>query len=183
MEIKFNSQVFIGNKHRNLFLRILGILIGGILLCAVGIKILVGDFAISDISGIIMSVIIIGVCNSHSKPKPQYASAIGKIEFEQDNMTITYVDVNGGKNVGLYTDITNIHYDEIESIEYGKDLNCFRVVANCLRKRQYVEFQNEKIVHNGDKVETFMYVMDTSVAEDILDNLEKYTGSTVKVLE
>lgn len=184
MKIEFNSQVFVGNKRGNLVLKFFGTLVGAILVCSVGIKILVGDFNISDISGIIVAMFIIGACNGNRRPNPQYVSTLGNIEFEKDKMTITYMDINGGKNVGLYSEFSTIQYDEIESIEYGKELNCFRIVGKCLKKRNYMKFNDEKLVSNGnEKIETFMYVMDLNVAEDILDSFEKYIGIGVKVLE
>lgn len=184
MKIKFNSQVFIGNKRGNIVLRILRLLTGAILISLVGIKILVGDFNISDISGILVAMIIISVCNRGSRQKPQYASTLGSVEFGQEKMKITYADIDGGKNVGLYSESSTIQYDEIDSIEYGRDLNCFRIVANCLKIRNYMQFHDEKIISSGaDKIETFMYVMDSNVAIDILQNFEKYTGISVTILE
>lgn len=183
MKIKFNSQVFIGNRRVNIVLRILGLLIGAILIGMVGIKVLVGDFDISDISGIIVAMIIISVCNKNSKQKPQYVSTLGNVEFEQEKMKITYTDIDDGKKLGLYSESSTIWYDEIESIEYGRDLNCFRIVANCLKVRDYIQFHNEKIINSGeDKIETFMYIMDPNVAVDIQHNFEKYTGIKVTIL-
>lgn len=184
MQNTFTSKVFIGNKKKNLALSILLFLISIIIILCVLIKLIVGDFHFSDISGILISVLILNTCRNNRRPKPQYATAMGKIDFSNEGMTITYEDVDGGKALGRFTETTNIRYEDIECIQFGQQLSCYRIVAKCIRKRFFYDFGRERELENGEKTaNTYVYIMDEDEDVELRRNLQKYTGCIVAIID
>lgn len=183
MKMKFNSEVLIENIPGNIFFKVFGVLLGTLVISSIGIKILAGDFSISDMVCILIGILIIW-CSVNSSGTPQFFPALCELEFEPDKMIISYKDVDSGKKVGLYSETTTIQYDSIKNIEYVKESDCFTIEAGCLTKHTYMQPKNMKPVSNSEEEpETFIYVMDSDVIPDILNNFEKYTGRAVKVID
>lgn len=184
MQNTFSSKVFVENRKKSLVLRVFLVLIAAIIVICVLIKLVVGDFRFSDISGILLSVLIIFVCKNQSTPTPQYAAAIGNIAFEKEKMIITYADVDGGKSLGRFTETTVIPYEDIESIQYGNALSCYRIVGKCLKKRYFEKFSREKVLENAEKtVATYLYVLDEDEDVEIRRKLQKYSGCIVGIVD
>lgn len=183
MKMKFNSEVLIENIPGNIFFKVFGVLLGTLVICSIGIKILAGDFSISDIVCILIGILMIW-CSVNSSGTPQFFPALCELEFEPDKMIISYKDVDGGKKVGLYSETTTIQYDSIKNIEYVKEADCFTIEASCLTKRTYMQPKTKKPVSNSEEEpETFIYVMVSNIVPNILDGLKKHTNIVIKTVE
>lgn len=183
MKIKFNSELFIKNKRENLLAKVFGVLIGALIIIPTIIEIFTGNFSILHLL-LILSAIVIVVAWNLIGCKIIQCSTLGEIEFEPDKMTITYRNIDSGKNVKLYSKATTIQYNEIKNIEYEKELYSFKIEANCSTKHTYTQAKKENPVSNTKKEnEIFIYIMEPDVASNILNNLEKYTGINVKISE
>lgn len=137
------------------------------ILCIVIIKIIVNDLRMADFGGILFSVFLIWRGNVGGKATPQYTYADGEIEFGEDRLTIRYRRGNA-KGTGAEK-ATVLIYRQMESIEYGEALRCYRFVTNGGREK--------------DRVQTFMYVLDEEAQPEIRRNLGRYTGLSVCVME
>ena len=184
MQCTFSSKVFVGNKNRNLALRILLFVIFVIIILCILIKLIVGDFHFSDVTSIVISIIVLITCRSNSKPIPQYASTIGTVDFGSDGMSITYADIDGGKSIGSFTETIDIQYADIESIQFRQQLFCYRIIAKCVKKRYFNDSQREAILENGEKIaDIYIYVLDEEESAEFRKNLSKYTSSIVGIID
>lgn len=184
MKIEFLSRLYIRSKRKGSFLGfIVGITCTVVLVCML-FKLMMGDFNSSDLTSVLISLIIVLVARNRRKEIPLYVDTKGEISFCQEKLKITYANVFDEQTKENFVDETSIKYDEIDVIEYGKDLNCFRIVAKCVRKRTYFDTTKEMLIEDGDAVvETFVYVYDEAVADEIRMKLQKVTKSIIQVLE
>lgn len=184
MKIEFLSKIYIGAKKRFSVISMIIVVICVIMSGCMLLKALMGDFNISDLTSMLTSLIIIFVARNHRKAEYVYVDVLGEIAFENEEMKITYANVRDERNNDCFSDETIICYDEIELIEYGKELSCFRIVANCIHKRKYVDEEKEYIIENGEQpTETFIHVIDEEIAMEIKDKLQKVTKSIIRILE
>lgn len=183
MKIEFNSDLFIEDKHEKILGKVFRMLIGGMILVKTFIEILTSNFNIIHTLYILFAIIII-IAWSLMGFKLIQCAALGEIEFKQDKVTIAYKDIHGGKNVKLYSIDTTIQYDKIKSIGYDNDLYCFEIEANCFTKHTYMRSRKKNLISDTkEENKIFIYVRDSDTASNILNNLEKYTGIAVKILE
>ncbi len=183
MQNQFASRVYLGEKKKNLFLRIVLLVACAVIVFCLLIKVIVADFSFSDISGILFSLLIIYNSRVSMKSIPQYAMADGIIDFENERMTITYANVDGGKNLGRFTERTIIRYEDIKSIQYGEALECYRIVTKCKRCRVFHDFGKENVMDNGvSDTEVFIYVFDSDEEKNIRNSLQKYSAHIVSVI-
>ena len=135
MKIKFNSEIFIEDKRSNILAKVIGVLIGGMILIKTFIEILTSAFNIIHILYILFAIIII-IAWSLIGFKLIQCAALGEIE------------------------------------------------ANCFTKHTYMKSKKKKLISDTkEENKIFIYVRDSDTASNILNNLEKYTGITVKILE
>lgn len=183
IQTKFSSKVFVGNKKNSLILRILFGTIAVIILFAVLIKLIVGDFHFSDLSVVIISILVLITCKNNGTPTPQFVPAIGNIDFDNDEMAITYENVNSDAE-GKFTDITVVKYNTIESIQYSRELMGYCIVGKGLHKKIFIDSNREEILDNGESITNiYMYVLDEDEDVDIRENLQKYSGCIVSILD
>lgn len=184
MSEEFDSKVYIGNGGGSLALRILLFAVSAVITAAVLIKVAAGDFRTSDVTGILLALLAIAIGRTRIGSRPRYAFVRGSIEFEGERMVIRYGDVDGGKKIGRFDESYDICYDEIERMEFGRDLSCFRILARCRHDRIYHDFGKERrqTLANREKTEEiFLYVLED--AEDMRDKLQRNAGCAVRVLE
>lgn len=184
MREEFDSKVYIGNSGGSLVLRVLLFAVSAVVTVAVLIKVTVGDFRISDLSGIFLALFLIALGRSRIGSRPRYAFTGGSIDFEGEHMVIRYRNVDGGKKLGRFDESYDICYDEIERIEFGRELSCFRVLAKCCHDRIYYDFgevRRQTLANREKTEEIFLYVMDD--AEAMREKLQRYTGCMVRVME
>lgn len=184
MKIEFLSKVYVGTKKKFSIIPKLIIMICIIMILCMLFKLLMDDFNISDLSAMLTSLLIIFISRGHRKEDEQYADTLGEITFDKEDMKITYANVYDDTKKENFLEETHICYDDIEIIEYGKELSCFRIVARCMRKRCYLNSNTEYLMENGEKTaETFIHVSDEDVASEIKNKLQKITKSIIRVLE
>lgn len=183
MRDEFSSKIYIEQESNNIGMRILFLFIGIIVIGAVLIKLIVGDFKISDITGILFYFILINVMKSRIPPKYVYAHGQCIIDYDKEKMTITYPNMNTGKR-GTFKDVNVIRYDDIENIQFGKELGCFRIVARGERIREYLETGKKAQMATIDKMEeTYIYVLEEEEQDQLMRNLQRKAGFIITVLE
>ncbi len=184
MQYRFGSKVEIKEYKKNPVLLILGIVFAVVMGLCILIKIIVGDFHFSDISGFFLPLIIIGNYKLNKPAKRRFCMAEGVIDFGEEQMTITHADVDGGEKLGRFTEEAVIRYDEIESIQYGPALSCFRLVAGCKQKRVFAADGREEILDDGELPrEYFLHVNDELDAEELKKLIQKHAEFIVSVVE
>lgn len=186
MRDEFSSKVFIGQETKHRGLRALYLIIGVIIIGCVLIKVIAGDFQFSDISGILFVVFLIGLSKSRMAPELKYGFGVCVIDYEADKMTITYPNIGGNSSEGKFTEKTEIRYEDIESIEYGKALACFRIVGRCKRERRYFAKGKERIINFAspeDISEIFIYVLDEEEQQVVLKNMQRKARFIIRVIE
>ncbi len=180
MNVIFSTRVYIGAQKKFSFKRIFFVILGIIIFLCFLIKILMGDFSFGDIAGFLLSLIIIGSCRVE---KPMYAYTNGNIRFYNEYMEILYPDIDGGKKIGRYSELTTIKYENIESIEYGEELECYRIISKCEQTREYFQFGKKNVVQDGGGVaEIFMYVLDEVQNEKVMHLLKQYTNTEIEIV-
>lgn len=186
MRDEFSSKIFIGQETKNRALKVLYLILGIIITGCVLIKFVVGDFRFSDISGILFVVFLIGLSKSRMTPELKYGFGVCMIDYEADKMTITYPNIGGNSSEGKFTQRTIIRYADIESIEYGRELECFRIVGKCDTQRQYLTSGKEKNVRLASREEiseTFIYVLDEEEQPVVFKNIQKNARFIIRVVE
>lgn len=180
---EFSSKVYIEQESNNIGIRILFFIIGFVVIGCVLIKIIVGDFKVSDITGLLFYFILINVIKRRIPPKYIYAHGQCIIDYDKDKMTITYPNMNAGKR-GFFKDVNVIRYDTIENIQFGKELGCFRIVAKGNRTREYLEEgKTVQMVTEDEISETYIYVLEEEDQEQMMRNMQRKAGFIVTVLE
>lgn len=185
MRDEFSSKVFLGQEKKYRGLRILFLLLGIIIIGCVLLKIIVGDFHFSDISGILFSVFLIGLLKSRMPAELKYGFGVCTIDYGQDKMIITYPSINDNDE-GKFMEKTVIRYEDIESIEFGRALECFRIVGKCDTKRQYLTPGKEKVMNLASPEEiseTFIYVLDEEEQSAVFKNMQKKASFIIRVVE
>ena len=172
MEIK--SKIFVENKKKKGVLRGILLVVCLIFLLLLLFKLFMGDFKASEITTLFIPLVLIFVFLNGGKQTPIYADVNGKINFDDTEMNITYDCVDGGSSIGEFTQVTDLSYEDIESIEYGTELKCYRILAPCKTSRFLKKFNKEKIIQDKDSVnEILIYVLDEN--EDVLFRKELQT--------
>lgn len=185
MKNEFSSKVYLKNSLGNRILNIIFAVIGVVVFGCIFIKMIVGDFRISDISGIIFTIVLIALAKSRVPKKPIYGYGTGILDFAEEKMTITYPNINSTIEKGPFKETVVIRYEDIETIQYGKALECFRIVAASDRKREYLSGKCEIVqLATPDIVgEVFIYVLDEEMQPVVLKNIQKYARFIVTVIE
>lgn len=183
MRYEFGSKVFLGRAKGNLFLRILFIIAALMISFALLIKIIVNDFAFSDMANILVILLLIGASSRRGRSKLQYAFTNCIVEFGNEQMTISYPNVNGGKNLGSFQDVYTIEYKDIENLEFGRELGCFRIVAKHTLKKTCFDLGKENVWEKEPGSEIFLYVLEEEEQETVLKAMRRYTGFLVRVIE
>lgn len=163
LKIEFSSKVYTGRKSSSLLFRSLFLLAGAVILLTVIIKMLAGDLHMADYGGILFSVFLIWRANRSWRGAPQYVYTNGEIVFEEDRLTIRYGNTGAGRE-DRKCGTTVLLYREIESIEYGEVLHCYRFITE-------------------GGAETFMYVLNGDEEQEIRKSIRRYTGFLVRVME
>lgn len=185
MKNEFSSKIYLKNNKGTNVLNVFLAVIGVVVCCCILIKILVGDFRLSDISGIIFTLVLIGFAKTRVPKKPVYGYGSCILDFDREKMTITYPNINSQMKEGSFKETAVIRYEDIETIQYGKALECFRIVAASDRKREYLSGKHELIqLTTSDEIgETFIYVLDEDMQNIVLNNIQKYASMIVTVIE
>lgn len=186
MELKFASKVYTGQKKKFRFWNLFMNLIAAVICVCVLIKIVVGDFSFSDISGILISFLLISLSRNKLSGEKTYGCGECILKFEPEKMTITYPLIHSDDKKGSFKENVIIRYEDIENIEYGKALECFRIVACCDRKREYQNQPEHPFVQLSDPdypEETFLYVLDEEMQDQVLKSISKYAEFIVRVIE
>ena len=171
--MEFKSKIYIENRRKNSFVRVVISTLCLVFMLLVLFKALMGDFSVSDISPLFIPLILIFGFVRGGKPYPVYADCIGKAEFESEKLRITYENVDGGKKIGQFSQTTVVIYDEIESIEFGQELQCFRIFAPCDSKRFYEKYHKEESIQNKESVnEILVYFLDEDEAKSFSKTLQ-----------
>ena len=183
MKDEFSSKLYLESEKGNLGLRILAAILVVIIAVCLLIKVIVGDFSFSSIPWLL--VILISSQWIRAKTKVKYVYAHGQciIDYDKDKMTITYPSMNAGKR-GVFKDVNVVRYDDIENIQFGKELGCFRIVAKGNRTREYLGKGKTVQMATADKIsETYIYVLEEEEQEQVMYNLQRKAGFIVTFLE
>lgn len=186
MRNEFSSKVFLRQETKHVGLKIGYLILGTIIIGCVLIKVIAGDFSFSDISGILFILFLISLAKGRKTPELKYGFGDCIIDYENDKMTITYPNISGGSSIGCFKETTVIRYEDIESIEYGKVLECFRIVAKCQTIRDFVTKGKEHSVilaEPKDITETFIYVLDKEMQAVVLKSIQKSASFIVRIIE
>lgn len=184
MKIKFLSKIYIGTKRKISIISMVVVFICIVMLLCMLFKLLMDDFESSDLLGMLTPLLIVMVARNHRSEKHEYAYTDAELYFGADSLKITYAMVDGGKKIGFFSEETQIAYEDIDLIEYGKELSCFRIVANCIRKRLFYSTQKEFLIENGEMpAQTFLYVLDEDVADDVRKKLQNVSHSIIRIME
>lgn len=186
MELKFASKVYIGHRKKFRFWNLFMNLIAAVICVCVLIKIVVGDFSFSDISGILISFLLISLSRNKLSGEKIYGCGECILKFEPEKMAITYPRIDSDDKNGSFKETVIIRYEDIENIEYGKALECFRIVACCDRKREYQNQPEHQVVQLSEPdypEETFLYVLDEEMQDQVLKSISKHAEFIVRVIE
>lgn len=124
MELKFASKVYTGQKKKFRFWNLFMNLIAAVICVCVLIKIVVGDFSFSDISGILISFLIIYSSNSHFCKEEIYKNCECIFNLNDTYMEIRYLCTSTENQT------TIIQYNDIENVEYNEDSECLKITAH-----------------------------------------------------
>lgn len=183
MRDEFSSKLYLESEKSNIGMRILVVILGVIIVVCFLIKIIVGDFSFSSIPWLLVILVSSQWIRAKTKVKYLYAHGQCIIDYEKDKMTITYPSMNAGKR-GILKDVNVIRYDDIENIQFGKELGCFRIVAKGNRIREYLETGKKVHMATADKIEeTYIYVLEEEEQDNVMRNLQRKAGFIVTVLE
>ncbi len=182
MKYKFDSKYYVGEQKGNIFFRIFIFVMAAFFLILWSIKIFVGDFELTSIGSVVFLFFLIWILKGRIGTKSQYVNATGEILFTENNMEIVYYDILI-KNKRI-KEITNIKYSDIESIELGKELSCFRIVSKAKKIKVECDTGKETLISNReDIIENFMYVASEEEQQNIKEAIFKNTNIKVKVME
>lgn len=185
MRDQFSSKLYLESEKKNTGTRILQIIIVMILALCVAIKLLVGDFHLADVPWLLVILVMSQGIRKKTEVRYMYGHGQCFIDYDEEKMTITYPNVNAGRR-GNFKDVNVIRYDDIENIQFGKELGCFRIVARGERVREYLSPGKVKTVQMStiNKMsETYIYVLESEDQQTVLYNLQKNAKFIVTVLE
>lgn len=183
MRDQFSSKLYLESEKNNIGFRIAAAILAVIVTFCVLIKIIAGDFSLADVPWLLIIVVMMQWIRSKTEVKYVYAHGQCVIDYDKDKMTITYPNMNAGKR-GTFKDVNVIRYDDIENIQFGKELGCFRIVAKGNRTREYSGKGKAVQMATADKIsETYIYVLEEEEQEQIMRNLQRKAGFIVNVLE
>ena len=183
MRDQFSSKLYLENEKNNVGMKILTAILGSIVVICLLIKIIVEDFRFSSIPWLLVILVVSQWVRSKTAIKYVYAHGQCIIDYEKDKMIITYPNMNGGKR-GIFKDINEIRYDNIENIQFGKELGCFRIIAKGNRTREYLGKSKIVQMATEDKIsETYIYVLEEKEQEQVMRNLQRKAGFIITILE
>jgi len=191
MNIKFSSKVAIDNpenKKKHPILTVLVILFMVIMGAAILIKLLVGDLSGINIMAFVLPFLAYQRLRRNSIPEPQFAMAAGNIDFQEHEMKISYVDVDGGEKIGRFDEEIVVSYSDICcdicDVEYSSTLSCFHMVAHYKHSRVYKDVEKSSMSVNSEEFgDICVFVLDESVADEIKKCIQQYADVSVEVLD
>lgn len=183
MNYRFKSKLALEERKGNPFILIPGIIFAVVMGGCILVKIIVGDFRFSDISGLLFPLLIIGNYKLNKPLKVRYCMADGVVEFGNKEMRIRHEVLAGENDAGIFSEETVIVYDEIECIQYGEVRSCFRLVAGCRQKRMFADGRVENPDDGELPREYFLYVNEAQDAVELMELFQKYTEVNVYVIE
>lgn len=183
MKDQFSSKLYLESEKSNIGIRILATILAVVVAVCVLIKMIVGDFSLVDVPWLLVIMFMTSVIRQKARVKYIYAHGQCIIDYEKDKMTVTYPSMNAGKR-GIFKDVNVIRYDDIENIQFGKELGCFRIVAKGNRTREYLKKGKTVQMATADKIsETYIYVLEEEEQEQVMRNLQRKAGFIVTILE